>query len=279
MRWIAFPLLASSWLTMAVAAMAGERCPFVLLDATLYEQKAPGVMQLPKAHVIDRNLWDKQDWERVPDGAIVARAVESIPAGAMVVLDFEHWATAGEDELVARSAAKYAEVIRTIRSANPAIRIGLYGAVPVPDYWRATGGHGPEARAQWIRDNDRVAHLASLVDFFAPSLYTFYEDRAGWERYAIAHIAEARRLAPTKPIYPFIWPEFHDSTPLRGTFLSGPYWAMELAVLRKLADGAVIWGGWDHQAWRKRKWNEAAEWWTETRKFLTDGRCGQGAAK
>jgi hypothetical protein len=73
----------------------------------------------------------------------------------------------------------------------------------------------------------------------------------------------------TKPVYVFLWPEYHDSNAaLRGTQIDAKYWRTQLETARKFADGIVIWGGYDLLKNRPRKWNEEDAWWKETRNFL-----------
>ena len=104
--------------------------------------------------------------------------------------------------------------------------------------------------------------LAEHVDIVLPSLYTFYNDPQGWDVFAAALLQSARRY--NKPVYAFLWPEFHVSNQfLRGKNLPGNFWRHELEFCRARADGIVIWGGWQEQ------WDENAEWWLETKSFLT----------
>ncbi|MFC1608411.1 hypothetical protein ACFL47_10630, partial [Candidatus Latescibacterota bacterium] len=57
-----------------------------------------------------------------------------------------------------------------------------------------------------------------------------------------------------KPVYPFIWPEYHPSNSQRtGTDVTGPYWRRQL-----------VWGGW------QRDWEDDAPWWIATKEFLAE---------
>jgi len=99
------------------------------------------------------------------------------------------------------------------------------------------------------------------ADVVFPSLYTFYDNQAAWDIYAKGMIEEARRY--NKPVYVFLWPEFHVSNILlRGTNIPAKFWRHQLEFCSALADGIVIWGGW------KEKWNETADWWVETKLFM-----------
>jgi hypothetical protein len=108
--------------------------------------------------------------------------------------------------------------------------------------------------------------IATQVDALFPSIYTFYTDRQGWVTYAVAQIAEARRKAHGKPVYPFLWPEYHDSAPLFAHSPIDPdYWELELNTVYQHADGVVIWGGYSNGP---DPWNEDAPWWQVTKRFL-----------
>jgi hypothetical protein len=100
-----------------------------------------------------------------------------------------------------------------------------------------------------------------------PSLYTFYDsphDRSDWVRWARMTLTEARRYG--KPVYPFLWPQFHESDPkVAGKPVPGDYWQMELETVHPLADGIILWGGWSNG--RQTPWDEQTEWWQVTKRF------------
>jgi hypothetical protein len=141
--------------------------------------------------------------------------------------------------------------------------IGYYGVPPIRDYWRALDPPNSQPYRAWQSANDQLQPLANAVDALFPSLYTFYDDQDGWTQYAIANLSEARRLARGKPVYAFIWPQFHNSNPVLGLkLIPGEFWALQLQTIAQHADGVVIWGGW------QVLWDENAEWWQATRQFL-----------
>jgi hypothetical protein len=91
-------------------------------------------------------------------------------------------------------------------------------------------------------------------------LYTFYEDRDGWVKYAVAQISEARRYGGNKPVYVFLWPQYHEPP---NAYLPTDFWRLELETAKQYADGVVIWGGSLHETW-----DNSAPWWIETKKFI-----------
>ena len=212
--------------------------------------------------------WNKHA-DRLPDlPAVQAVAREAQQKGHVVVVDIEHWPLDGSPDLVRDSLTKYMTVLDWFRKAAPGLSVGYYGAPPIRDYWRAITNTSSRERQSWMAENDQLRSLAGAVDVFFPSLYTFYPDQSGWKKYAIAQIEEARRYASGKPVYVFLWPQYHDSNlTLGGRYLPTDYWLLELETAKEYADGMVIWGGWGSDN-RPAKWDENAAWWKVTKEFM-----------
>lgn len=260
--------------------------PFPLFDAMLFERRlgAPDV-GMSRIYVTDREFWDGQypnfKTDEPSERRCRAFARRIAPRKCPVVIDIEHWPTdvrhATEAE-VRTSLQKLIAVLDWMRDERPELKLGLYGILPSRDYWtpvsylqaKALGAATPPARLaqlearynEWVRSNDLVRGiLADKIDFVCPSIYTFYDDQAGWELYARANIAEAKKAG--KPVYPFLWMEYHEEGPIPGGgFIPGDFWRRQLDLCHQTADGAIIWGGW------KRRWDEKAPWWVETKAFL-----------
>src|SRR5262249_10278668 len=128
-------------------------------------------------------------------------------------------------------------------------------------------GPGNAEYQAWQRDNDRLDEVAAHLDGLYPSLYTYYPDRQGWVTFAVAQLAEAKRKAHGKPVYAFLWPQYHDSNAtLKGRYLEPDYWELQLNTVAQHADGAVIWGGWGKDG--PESWDEEAPWWQVTKRFM-----------
>jgi hypothetical protein len=183
----------------------------------------------------------------------------------LAVVDIEQWSVVGDPTTVAESVAKYQQTLQMFQQDAPSLQFGYYAIAPIRNYWDVMAGPQSAGYLAWQQENDAVAPIAQKADALFPSLYTFYTDQAGWKKYAIANIAEARRIAPGKPVYVFLWPQYDASTGAQGgDYLPDAYWQMELETAKQYADGVVIWGGWTET------WDNNASWWLVTQQFMTE---------
>lgn len=209
----------------------------------------------------------------------LARKVASL--GQTLVINIEHWpldVRESTDAEVQASIDKLARIVDWVRSERPNVKVGMYSFMPLRDYWTPVhyltalerqsdptwAANLPTYRQRylaWQAANDRLRPLAAKMDTLYPSLYTFYEDRDGWQKYAQANIAEARRYG--KPVVPFLWMKYHDSEPaLAGQQVPADYWQLQLDTVRRRADAVVVWGGW------QEPWDGNAAWWKLTKEFV-----------
>jgi hypothetical protein len=202
----------------------------------------------------------------LPEARTVAGAIERARETDLVtVIDIEHWPLKLTDEETARASVRnYLTVFRQMKDALPNLTIGFYGVVPVIEFARARAARDDVRYAAWAAENTRAQGIADAVDALFPSLYTINPRPDEWVAAADGQLSEARRLAPGKPVYPFVWPNYHPQGgryPL-GTEVEPEYWRVQLEYLRRNADGVVLWGG------NKLSWREDMPWWTETRAFI-----------
>ena len=269
---IAAILLPRAHVSTALTAVAAVSRPFVVFDATLYKNK-PSLAAYhvrPLTMLYESRLFvANQPPTAVPSEVIVRSLAYELRASPdPVVLDIERWPLTGDGLAVPSTVAKYLSVLSWVKGEAPAVPFGLYGTVPIPDYWRAASDPMSPQFLAWRRDNDRLAQIVDHVDALYPSIYTFYPDRQAWVAYAKAQIAEARRLAKGKPVYGFLWPLYHNqgNESLGSRPIEPDYWDLQLATMAQYADGVVIWGGWgDHGP---ESWNDEAPWWQVTKRFM-----------
>lgn len=194
--------------------------------------------------------------------------------GIAYVDEIQTWPLAGvpESEIDA-NLDRYAQLIRTFRSLCPDVDIGLYSVLPKREYWASIKAQDDSEYVAWQAHNDRVSVLVAEVDFLAPSIYTFYGPSDGlgkdqeWIAYADSNVSEAKRIGQGKPIYPFMWPQYHNSntyTPLG--FIEPSYWYKQVEEAAKgFGNGVtkvIVWGGWDFDMPGRMTWDDDAQWWT-----------------
>ncbi|MHB1158611.1 MAG: hypothetical protein ACYC26_17440 [Phycisphaerales bacterium] len=232
-----------------------------------------------------RVLYGGEFFPKVPGGAapdmtepnepIVHQLGESLYADkiAYACVDLEHWPMRGvDDATIEQSMTKMMNIMGWLRLEAPDCKIGCYGIPPLRDYWRALKGPEHPGYQAWVAENKRLMKFGESSDILFPSIYTFYEDQEGWKKYAIANIQQAKQYG--KPVYPFIWPQYHDSNKkLVGRYVPVEFWRMQLEVCYEYADGVCIWGYWPNG------FDESLPWWQETLRFMKDKGLVSNAAK
>ena len=222
-------------------------------------------------YLFDRGIWSEGTSQfSPPDPDVVAGKIARLPDdGAPLVLDFEFFKLRSQEEAIKSREAlrQIAETFGRFANGRP---IGIYDYLPRRNYWDSLKPlHSPSFK-EWQDLNTLMSPLESSVDVLFPSLYTFHDNPRQWQRYARAQVREARRISD-KPVIPFIWPDFHyngKAGPLEA--ISRAFWRLQLDTLAEIADGIVIWGGWDPSTRKRVMWNDNAPWWVETRLFLRD---------
>lgn len=247
--------------------------PFMVFDSTLYTGKPDltvyGIRPISVAYTGQFGTQWHKNSDNLPDRSAVERiAGEAQAKNSPVVIDIEHWPLDSGSNQVSASLSKYLTVLQWFKAAAPGLAVGYYGAPPLRDYWKSLKSPTSKEWASFAKENDALRPLSGGVDILFPSLYTYYTDRGGWVRYAYAQIAEARRLANGKPVYVFLWPQYHDSNPsLAWAHLPADFWRLQLQMAKQYADGIVIWGGWSKDN-RPTKWDDNAAWWKVTKEFM-----------
>lgn len=265
-----FILCAHSIVAHAQAAAERKPC-FRIFDASGFKGK-PDLSKYgiePATVIYAGNIFwpGMKHMERLPQRPVVSALNRQFitsrrPVPRLTVIDVEHWPNTGEASVVQATVDKYLTLFDWVKEDVPDSAVGYYAIPPLRDYWRATKGAASQPYKEWQAQNDQFVRLAQALDVFTPSLYTFYDDARGWELYAIANIDETRRLAQGKPIYPFLWPHYHDSSKVKG-YVSKDFWRVQLQTLERYADGVVIWAG-------QEVWDQDAGWWQATREFMAN---------
>lgn len=252
---IAFFLLAALALPVVPfrqAVVAQARTPFVIDDNMFYRGKPNTTSAgLAVSNILYENkIWpNEQDYGRLPNrSAFVALVRSHIENPGPLVIDIEKMPLKGSVEVVRHNAETLATLADWAHAAAPGKVIGFYGT--------NTLSKVPPENLSSARE------LARHVDAFFPPVYTFDDDRNAYEKRAQDSFAEARSLDPKKPIYFYLWPQYHDGTPKQFQFIDVSYWEFQLETALRFSNGIVLWSP------SRYDWNDSTGWWAATREFL-----------
>jgi hypothetical protein len=184
------------------------------------------------------------------------------PIHGWVLIDHEDW---GEATQAARlqTAANFAALYRALKSRRPDLKFAFYGyGVKHNNIWPSLGIDSPDYQA-WQRMSDDYAEMLAVVDALCPTLYFWFTEADDGLAFTKArspgvfrgYLTDARRLldqygAPNRPVYPYIWWRKHDAS----KDLEDWIWRDMLETTLSLADGFVLWGGY------QQTWNRGEEW-------------------
>lgn len=252
-------------LSLLLACLTAPR--FEVFDNMAYRGKPdtlPGLEQIDI--VYDGWIWPGKtkgasgrkspDYGKLPDEAFFKRMLaQHCRRTGPVVLDIEYLGLTGSADVAERNEAVLDTLVRWTHTALPGRPVGYYGVLP----------------SRKVRPaNELEERLAADVDAFFPSMYTFDDDRRAWRDRCASYVDRSHALGPGKPVYVYLWPQYHDNTPKDEQFIPADYWRFELGTARSCgADGAVIWSS-NHNIKTRQPldWDPSAPWWTELRAFL-----------
>ena len=199
-------------------------------------------------------LYENQIWPKRQNMAVLPKREEfealvrqAIVSPGPLVIEVESFPLRGTPEAARHNMEILAKLADWAHEAAPGKVIGFYGTNTLSDV---------------LQPNQALAkELASHVDAFFPSLYTFDDSRANWEKRAVAAQTEARGLDEKKPIYFYLWPQYHEGTARALRYVPGDYWKFQLETARRYSNGVVLWGP------SQYAWNPRSGWWTATQEF------------
>jgi hypothetical protein len=243
--------------TLAFLCVRGAAFP--VYDNMFYSgQPETATAGLVKCNILYQiAIWPKgRDMSVLPDKAAYQQLVRqhSVNPGPFVI-DIEKLPLKGE--AAEHNLAILSTLADWAREVLPGKPIGFYGYNTLSNISKS---RIPLAK-----------QLAAHVDVFFPSMYTFNDDQPAREAKMKAEADEDHMLGPGKPLYFYLWPQYHDKTPKAFQFVSSDYWRFQLDNAKKYGDGVVIWSS------SKFAWNDATGWWEATIKFVQQTQPGPGA--
>jgi hypothetical protein len=194
---------------------------------------------IPSQIIYEGAIWKDKKSGVMPDEqdykAVVAK--KDAKPGTLLVLDIED----------NNNFKNFITLVKWTHEAAPGAVVGFYA-------------HGTETKA-----------LAEAVDAFFPEAYTFGDNRQQWKGHLEHYIKHAHSMAPGKPVYPYIWPQYHHGTAKSWKLINGDYWLFQLETARDCgANGVVLWGAKELRKVKQPVWKDDAPWWQSTLKFMAE---------
>jgi hypothetical protein len=244
--------IAALFAAVFVAAPAlADNSPFALFDNMYYRGKPDTIRD---GFVVSNILYEGVIWPHnvnygvLPDRKEYETIVRAhIANPGPLVIDIEELPLRGSPEVVRQHLETLSTLADWAHAAAPGKLIGFYGTNTLTRV-------APD-------DMEYARELAKHVDAFFPPTYTFDDDRAKWQQRALDAFAEAHKLDPTKPVYFYMWPQYHENTPKQFQFVDASYWTFQLETASHLSSGIVIWSP------SMFDWNDSTGWWTATQRF------------
>ena len=244
---------------------------FVIYSAMQYQSMPDlSTIGLKPINLINETSLFTSATDNSPDTNKVAAlaAQASTMTGVPACLDIEAWSYTNSQ--LPNTISWFEEVISVFKEHDTS-GLGFYGVVPNDAYnWTDIEPVGSTHYVQWQNLNTALTPIADQVTFFFPSFYTDDNDTTSWKDFVSATLSELKRYNVTKPVYAFLWPQYHDGTPDQYQFLDTAVWRCELETLYPLVDGLVIWSSSKLLPGVSNVWDDSWPWWVTTQGFMRE---------
>jgi hypothetical protein len=233
----------------ATANEAGKNFP--IYDNMDYKQKPDTTRDglIPSNVIYENKIWpNRRDAGTLPDRDTfqsLVRATATKPGP--LVIDIETISLRSPLEIARHNMETLKKLADWAHQAAPGKVVGFYSTNIFADL--------PPANMDVARE------LAGHVDAFFPPMYSFDDDHARWEKRAQTAQAESRALDAKKPIYFYMWPQYHVGSARAMRYVDGDFWKFQLQTARRYSDGIVLWGS------NTYVWNVKSGWWAATQEF------------
>lgn len=247
---------------IAPASTAKPASKFTVYDSLTYAKRPS--LNLQAVSVNGGQYWS--DDRRIEPSEAACRDYARVVAKGTkrLVIDIEHWAIdirhASKTE-VKDTIRKTIQIVDWMKNEVPTLAIGIYPFPPITDYW--TPAAKVFGMGAWQEANEFLRPIAERVDFLAPEIYTYYDDRDGWLRFATASLAQSLRYG--RPVTPIVWPRYHNGNDkLKYQLVPGDFWRLQLKTVRESGvNGLILWD-WEPEKTLDPNWG----WWQETVQFV-----------
>lgn len=235
----------------ALSVTEGARGSFPIYDNMFYKGKPDTAKDgFIAANILyEDKIWrNKRQLGALPNRETFQALVQAEASNpGPLVIDIESMSLRASPESAHHNMETLAKLADWAHQAAPGKVIGYYGT--------NTLSNVPSVNQTVARE------LADHVDVFFTPIYTFDDNRASWEKRAQAAQAEAHELDPKKPVYFYLWPQYHVGSGKALRYVDAEYWKFQLETARRYSNGIVLWGP------SKYVWDDKTGWWAATEQF------------
>ncbi|HEY4414351.1 MAG TPA: hypothetical protein VGO57_01565 [Verrucomicrobiae bacterium] len=239
---------------MAADVIATTAKPFQVFDNMFYAGKPDFTTNgiIPSCVVYEtKELKDAVASGQLPDEATFKEKIRTLSSGhpGPIVIDIEYAYLSKVKKTTDADVRNHFKLFITLahwaHEAAPGHLVGYYGHGLFPEE------PGKEYAAE-------TKELLGAMDAFFPSLYSHgNQSPAQWKAKLQILVQQARQLAPDKPIYPYVWAQYHEGGPKALEFLDADYMKFQLETAQACGvDGVVFWSS-RKPAWVDRPWAHA----------------------
>lgn len=203
--------------------------------------------------------------DSMPDASAIGNFASQCPADELVTMDLETWPYYPASKLT-NTINRFLTALTYFKNVNTSSVVGFYGVPPKQAYqWSLIDPvNNPSGYYNWKLISDSLARVAKSVDVFQPSFYTYDADTASWRKMVDTTIAAIKRYSTTKPVYAYIWPQYHGGSGGGDSslkFIDTAIWKYELRTLYDRTDGCIIWTSNKDENNKVISWDPNMMWW------------------
>jgi len=260
----------------AVAGLRAEPSgrPFLVFDNMHYRGKPDLTSQgfIPSSVIYEQKAWKEmiaagQMPNEAEFKALVRTNCTNRPGPVVIDIEYVYLSQRKDttDDQVRFHFKLFTTLAHWAHEAAPGHLVGYYGHGLFPEE------PGREYAAE-------TRELLKSLDAFFPSLYVHgTQTPEQWRQKLELLLQQARQIAPEKPVYPYVWGQYHEGGPHALEFVSAEYEQFQLDNCMKYgADGLVYWSG-GRPPWTPEM--EAAPWFQTVVRFLAAKPQAKGAVK
>ncbi|WP_286777297.1 hypothetical protein [Sphingobacterium sp. UBA2074] len=195
-----------------------------------------------------------------------------------ICLDIESWEI--NSDFYKISIPKYINTLDVFHKAFPNSQIAFFGVFPHDPYdlYKIISpkmkDKSKDWMAYWLNLNKKLQSIARKSDYITLVAYTPNDNREEWLFVLKQSVAQAKKLAPNKKLYVFLWPQyFNRAESYNEDYFHSDFWFYQLQKCYELADGIILW----MPPYNNRKggridlsWNDGDGWWIRTKEFINE---------